>query len=236
MRPCPTPRPSSRTSPSSRRSGRVGSRPSSGCGPGCRPRSSSSAMRSAATSGRRPRARRRLSTCWAGRGHGQPVPGIRGGRAAHRTGRQVGVHSLPDLECRRGRAAVARSGGRSSPGAPAEPLYARVARRAGGGVRAGLSGWWSAPRRLPSSRRSAPSRPSWRCWCPGSGLRAARWTRSASWPRGGAARRRVAGWGIAGQRVARDRRRGLRAGQVGRRGRATRGRRRRVGQAASGSA
>ena len=50
----------------------------------------------------------------------------------------------------------------------------------GAGVRAGRSAWSSAPPRPSSWRGSGPSRPSWRCWCPVSGPRAARWSRSCA--------------------------------------------------------
>ena len=145
--------------------------------------SRSSSMPSAATSGRRrpsqargavrrPRRRRRDR---------QPISGQRGPRAAVRARRSLRLRPVPDLQPRRRpRSRTSLVAADPDGGAPAEPLYPRVARRVvDAGARAARSASWSARPRRPSCARSGPSRPGWPSSFPGSAPRAATSNRSS---------------------------------------------------------
>ena len=159
-----------------------------------------------------------------------PYLGERGDRAAPRAPRPLRVRPVPDVQPRRRRApGPARRRGPAT-GAPAEPLHARVARRAaswGPGGTVGLVVGATAPEELARDPgdRAGPGVPRARCRRPG--------RRHRGGPRGrpgdGRAGRPATRWRTAGQRLARHRRRRLRDGASGGPRRGHRDGRRRLG-------
>ena len=92
------------------------------------------------------------------RDHRQPVPRVGGDRAAPRASRSVRLRPVPDVEPGRRRAPGPRRV-RADDDAPAEPLYLRVARRAGGwgpGGTVGLVVGATAPEEMARIRATAP--------------------------------------------------------------------------------
>jgi len=143
--------------------GSAASRRWSGCAAACHRTCRSSPTSSAATSVPRPPARPwPCTTAWAWTRSRPTVRGFRGARAAAVTRRSLRLPVVPHLEPRRGRAAEPRSRGDAASGAPSEPLYARVARRAQA---------WGPAARWPGRRRHRSRRVgAYPCIAPGLAL------------------------------------------------------------------